>query len=52
MSFLVWGQTSGVIQMISKLGIQAKAAIGFDPNILFDNYIQMLQNALTNCNAK
>ena len=52
LSFLLWGQTTGVIQMISKLGHQSKDTIGFDPNILFDNFIQMMQNALTNCQAR
>lgn len=49
LSYLLWGQTTGVIQMISRLKNDSLQTLTFEPEILFQDFINMLHSGLTHC---
>ncbi len=48
LSFLLWGQTSGVIQIIAKMDKHPGGDLNFKPADLFEEYINRTEIVLTN----
>ncbi len=48
LAFILWGQISGVIQIISKISQHPEKSIKFNPYELFDDYMQLMGKLLVN----